>query len=543
MKNKTAKMMAIVLAMILMVSALAACSQGDGKNGGKTSTNTGTTVEGDQTKETAPPLEPVELNFMLWGDKPAGMDEVLAEFEKRTKDTLNMKINISWTPLSDFSNKVKLKLSAGEEVDAVFDAPWATMINNINQELYQELDTYFLNDKYPGLKAAFGEEYVSNNRFNGKLYGIPFTQGYKEIYGYFVRKDLREKYGMGKIESLQELEQYFDNVLKNEKGIIPLADDGNALRWNYGLVDENDYFYAKTNMYTTTLTGGLSALCKLSDDKKSCLSLDLPGDQEGPYPGIPYDFVELSSRWKSNGYFEKDLLTQQNAASMFAAGKSAALAHGISQFSTLNEQLAKAVSGAQLEFFASSDSQRALQPGAMKTDFKAFNFISIPVTSKKADSVMKFFDWMFADKANHDLFERGIEGVDWIAEGDALFKYPESGPRYVFPGYEMTWNPNSIRNLAGMDEQVYQILDYSMNVDSYYQTPLAGFTFNSEPVKSEIAKVTPVMDQIGQVYASGAIEDAFVKAHELNGKAVKLGLNKIREEALKQINAYLTEQK
>jgi len=527
--------------MILTATLLAACSaNGGNKETPQAGAATGSaSAEASGSASVAPAPDPVELNFMLWGDKPAGMDEVLAEFERRTKDTLNMKINISWTPLSDFSNKVKLKLSAGEEVDAVFDAPWATMINNINQELYQELDGYFLNGEYPGLKQAFGEQYVSNNKFNGKLYGIPFTQGYKEIYGFFIRKDLREKYGLAAISNLNELEQYYDRVLSDEQGVVPVADDGNALRWNYGLTDENDYFYAKSNIYTTVLTGGLSATCQLSEDSKSCVSLELPGDREEPYPGIPYDFVELSNRWKSKGYFEKDLLTQQNAASMFVAGKAASLAHGISQFSTLNDQLAKAVPGAQLEFFPAGDSQRALQPGAMKTDFKAFNFISIPVTSKKADSVMKFFDWLFADKANHDLFERGIEGVDWIAEGDSLYKYPDSGPRYVFPGYEMTWNPNRIRNLSGMDDEVYRILDYSMNVDSYYQTPLAGFTFDSEPVKSEIAKVTPVMDQMGKVYSSGSISDPYAKAHELNQKAVKLGLDKIREEALKQINAYL----
>jgi len=536
--RKTAMMWMLVAGLLL----LSACSSGNDKEiGGTVSEPQGS--DNGKGEASAPAPDPVELNFMLWGDKPAGMEDVLAEFEKRTKDELNMKINISWTPMSDFFNKVKLKLSAGEEVDAVFDAPWATMINNINQELYKDLDSYFLNDSYPGLKAAFGEEYVTNNRFNGKLYGIPFTQGFKEINGFFIRKDLREKYGMEKIANLSDLEQYFAHVLKEEKGVTPLADDGNALRWNYGLSDENDFFYAKNKEFGTTLTGGLFATCHLSEDSKSCVSLEMPGDKEGPTPGVPYDTSEISSKWKKSGYFEKDLLTQQNAASMFVAGKAASLAHGISQFSTLNDQLAKAVPGAKLEFFPSSDSQRALQPGAMKTDFKASNFISIPVTSNKADAVMKFFDWLFRDKVNHDLFERGIEGVDWIAEGDALYKYPDSGPRYLFPGYQMTWNPNLIRNLAGMDDEIYQLLDYSMNVDSYYQTPLAGFTFDSGPVKSEIAKVTPVMDQMGQIYSSGAAEDPYAKAHELNRKAAKLGLEKIREEALKQLNAYLSSAK
>ena len=46
-------------------------------------------------------------------------------------------------------------MTAGEEVDAAFDAPWGSFNQNVSLGYYQELDKYFNNDEYPGLKKAF----------------------------------------------------------------------------------------------------------------------------------------------------------------------------------------------------------------------------------------------------------------------------------------------------------------------------------------------------------------------------------------------------
>ena len=67
---------------------------------------------------------------MLFGDKPIEMDKVLAEFENRTKDTLNTKLDIEFNPFADHKQKLNLKMTAGEEVDAAFDAPWGSLNQN-----------------------------------------------------------------------------------------------------------------------------------------------------------------------------------------------------------------------------------------------------------------------------------------------------------------------------------------------------------------------------------------------------------------------------
>ena len=63
-----------------------------------------------------------------------------------------------------------------------------------------------------------------------------------------------------------------------------------------------------------------------------------------------------------------------------------------------------------------------MKPGAIRTDFRANNSVVIPASSKNIDRTMKFLDWLYSSKDNHDLFELGIEGEHWIKDGDNGYK-------------------------------------------------------------------------------------------------------------------------
>ena len=86
------------------------------------------------------------------------MDKVLAEFENRTKDTLNTKLDIEFAG-SELTQKLGLKMAVGEEVDLSFDyLGIGTLYQNIARGYYQPLEKYFNNDAYPGFKKAFPPE-------------------------------------------------------------------------------------------------------------------------------------------------------------------------------------------------------------------------------------------------------------------------------------------------------------------------------------------------------------------------------------------------
>ena len=82
-------------------------------------------------------------------------------------------------------------------------------------------------------------------------------------------------------------------------------------------------------------------------------------------------------------------------------------------------------------FLYQSQDVRDMKPGALRTDFRSNNSVVIPVSSKNADRTMKFLDWLFSSKDNHDLFELGIEGEHWIKDGDNGYKTTDKSNNYI----------------------------------------------------------------------------------------------------------------
>ncbi|WP_372661875.1 hypothetical protein [Cohnella sp.] len=87
--------------------------------------------------------------------KPIEMNKVLAEFKKRTMDSLNTKLAIEWAG-SELKQNLGLKMAAGEELDLTFDyLGTGSFYQNIAWGYYQPIEKYFNNDIYPGLMKAF----------------------------------------------------------------------------------------------------------------------------------------------------------------------------------------------------------------------------------------------------------------------------------------------------------------------------------------------------------------------------------------------------
>ena len=135
----------LILAATLVLSAAAACSNQDNSgadtSAGTTATSTASAPASASTGSesqspaqpeasaavSAPKEDPVNLVFLFladWGGKPNRMDEVLAEFHRQAGDELNVTIDFLW--LNDYFTALQMKLAAGEQIDSCFDAPWAS---------------------------------------------------------------------------------------------------------------------------------------------------------------------------------------------------------------------------------------------------------------------------------------------------------------------------------------------------------------------------------------------------------------------------------
>lgn len=152
---------------------------------------------------------------------------------------------------------------------------------------------------------------------------------------------------------------------------------------------------------------------------------------------------------------------------------------------------------------------------------------------------MKFLDWLFSTQENHDLFELGIEGEHWTKDGDTGFKPTDKASNYQFQGYELTWNPALSRVNTDQDPEVLKYIEYAKDINSYYQIPLSGFIFDTTPVATELGKINPKIGQTSDILMTGMEPDWKEFAEKANKEWRDLGLETVRAEVIKQVQAYL----
>jgi putative aldouronate transport system substrate-binding protein len=492
--------------------------------------------------------EATTLKVFFSGDLKK-IDEVVDEFEKNTKETLNLNLDITTASSADYKEKLRMMMTAGEEMDMVFDAPWANMNTLINQGGYAELDSYFNNDEYPGLKKAFSKDFLEANKVNGHIYGVPITQTFIDLPGFFIRKDIREKYGIPQIKNDEELIKFFETVLENEETMAPVG-----IRQNRGFQNFlNDYdrmplVNSNINYMIISGTGAFPMEAAIDTDTNKLISITTLGDSEKNFASLPAPYnkdlrLERYLKYEEiNKYAQNDSIVEKDNRALFAAGKVASAEGEISGLASMQDKI-KALGG-DVEFYPYLKSHREMVKGGIETDYKAWNFLCIPATSEKIDESMKFLDWIFSSQENNDLFTFGIEGKHWEAVGDSEWRLPEgvnANDNYSFPGYELTWNPNYIRIPADLDSTSKKYISYQNDLESYTKrkNPLAGYTFNNQSIKTELAQVQAVGDKYYVPFQHGVVKNVEEDVKKYYKEAQDAGLEKVREEVRKQIEEFL----
>lgn len=530
MKRKFIKNITLAIMLVTTTAGLMGCSA---KNSEATSASGKT--------------EPGEIKFFIraTSDQAKNYQPVFDEFEKKTKDTLNTKVSVTVIAAADYKTQMQLKVASQEDMDLVFDGGFLNLNTFATQGVYQDLSKYFNNDAYPGLKKAFSQDYLNANKIFNKLIAVPITNTFIDMNGFYYRKDLAKKYGLKDITTYNDLEAYWKALQENEKGMTPLGAKG-ALGRNF----QDETRARDGHIYQISgVPGGVEV--GVSSDGKKVLAVTAQSEPASAFANYPspwnkpdtqnYDMVK-----KYVNYINKDSMVTKEIDPLFLAGKVGTIEGTINSFATFQNQLTKNVPGSELGFWLSNDDQRNAKEHAILTDYKAWNFLCVPVNSKKADRTMKFLDWVFSSQENNDLFTYGIEGKNWDKVGDKAWKLPagvDPSNNYAFPGFELTWNPNYTKMSDGMPADVQKQFQYEYNASSFTKSFLAGFTFDQTNVKSEIAKLTEVDSKYNPQLAVGQVDSVSATLAKKLEDQKAAGLDKVKEEVKKQVQTFLDSNK
>ena len=558
MTQKLLKPLAMLVVLAMVLGAFAACATPAQTTAPAPANTTAATQAPEKTAEpTKAAPEAATLEFIAPSPVTSvnGFDKVLEKFYEQTKGTLNVKINYTFTGFDNIGQKVSLKLSAGEQVDCAFTAQWTnpTIMQMVSKDMLVNLDKYFTDPtNYPGLNKAFTQDYLHNNSFadaKGEyhVYGIPFGHSFTAGTVVYYRKDLAKKHGVETIASYEDLTKFFDAVLANEPGMVPFTFLGS----NDFLCDQLPAYVNKpvTGKHNTVLINN-SINVAIKEDGTAYASKTFVGALDPDYKALmnpedaardPLQGYKMAREWYEKGYIEKDNLNQKDHEGQFMAGKAASYSRGLDTYSFVKNRLESSIPGSELGYWVIQPGIRFNQDKAEGSDFKVWNFASLPVTSKYNDRVMGFFDWLYSDMANHDLFELGIENEHWIADGADKYKLPDGqdpATAYNFPGYILTWNPTMQRFDSLMPDEVVTIMKKLGDTNYYYKSPIAGFSFVTDPVKTEVAKLNDLAS-LRRAVGNGVVADIEGELQKIQQQYDQAGYQAVTAEAVKQLNEFL----
>ncbi|MDQ0900983.1 ABC transporter substrate-binding protein [Paenibacillus sp. V4I7] len=510
--SKVGRMM---LASVFALSLLAGCSS-DGGTKPVESPKASTDVKQEPAK-----LEPANLKMVLLGDKPkgTGLDTVLQELNKKIKTDLNATLTIEYLPWSDWTQKYSLLLSSGEPIDLMYTSLWAYYVQEATKGAFVEVTEDILKKYMPLTWATQDKVSFEQTKLNGKMYFVTKnTAAYTGEQAVVIRGDLREKHGIPPLQSIADLEKYFDAVVKNEKGIFPYAaaTDNDGFR---GLIQDQ-----ANKIIPATSAGDFSyTYTKTPKMEDMIYTWDSPA-----YVA----FAKKMKDWANKGYWSRNALSNKTLpGTAFENGTSASHIHNIGTVNNSAAKVAKEHPEWKPEIYdLTPDSIKRL--GLYTNDGMA-----VPASSKNKERAFMLLDKMKNDRSYFDLFQYGIQGKHWEPVGDKGWKSGPEGDQYIAGG---AWGFGN-KELKRTKEGAYPVeAEFEKKWNPVLVHPATEtFVFDESNIKNEMAALTTVRTKYKAMLSLGMAEDVDKTISEFKDQAKKAGLDKIEAEFRKQMQAFL----
>ena len=530
MKN-VKKLTALLLAGIMSVSMLAGCG------GEKEKTQAGSIAAGTEGAASAEAgltyngqdvSEPVELVMYYIGDKTEDEDLVLAEINKILKEKINATLVLKNMSFSDYSTKYALTIAGGENFDLIYTSTWAYYQSEANKGAFAEVTEQVLNDYMPLHKENQAEASWGQAKIGGKVYFVPCNMANVSANAILIRGDLREKYGLDRLETEEDLEEYYTAVSNDPDSQVTYAYDAsqnNDTSKAILLQAKNDWGRmegALVNYVSYQYTDDFSA-----DDL-----FWMYGTEEY------LEYAKLMKKWADSGFWSKSAIANStDVKEAFLNGTSASYTQNLGSVGAVaseNEESHPEWKPEVYDLFPSAHRFYAAYTG---------DGVAVLANSQNQARAFMALDLMKFDPDLYYLIRHGIKGVHYDVTDDGMWK----------PGPDMSKNNYGNGFSWGFKNSMYDMTREGTFKDQYeigevwkakaIEGPTTAFSFDDSNVKNELANLQSVYTQYAPLLDLGLVDDVEKTLADFNKQAEAAGLQKILDEAKAQVAAFLENSK
>jgi putative aldouronate transport system substrate-binding protein len=458
------------------------------------------------------------LTFLAPGSPPTEWSKVLTAVNKKLQtDNTGLALNIEWISWANYVNTILLKMTANDKFDALLTAVWAHRDQFISDQTIMPLDKYL--GQAPNLRATIPDLMWNANKVNGQTYVIPMTFSLdSSLYGFVLRKDLRVKYGLPPLKTMDDLEKFLYKVKANEPNMVP-----------YGFHKDDT---AKT--FSTYDWENAPGIYHSVDAATSYITIDRQNPKVVPYwerQGYQ-DALKRTRRYVQDGIISQNSLnlSDSDMLGLFSQGKFAVAPSPTD--GTVTPPTPVQAPGAELEVLFPYTQPH---PKPLNT-FIAANLIAIHSTSPHPDKVVALMDWL-SIKENHDLLEYGVPNTDWKAIGNTSYR---STSQYNFAansGYVISWRPTLERVSNSMLPDAKTWFEFASDANNFTADPYGPFVFDTTSVNTQISQLNAIVTQY-QIPLEHGIVDPDQGLTQMKQAFKQAGYDQILAEVQKQVTAF-----
>lgn len=509
MPRKT-KAVTLLLSVVLILSLLLSACAKSNDAGGSSEPAAGGSAAPSSSGGNASNEKELELTLAFIGlgnMKEVGL--VQEEISKITKAKINATVKLMPIDIGAWVQQVNLLLAGNEPLDLLVTSSFFNFSSQVAKGQLLPMDE--LVAKWaPTLQDTMEPAIYNSTKVGGKMYGVPSIRDTAADHGIAARKDLMDKYGItfDNVKTYADLDPIFQKIKDNEPGVYPLVQRSQAL-----------------TVAAEIVRGRIDAL----GDTPGVLIIE---NQDlkvvNLYETQMYkDALQQARKWYKAGYIMPDAATtQEGNNSLIKAGK------GFSYLTNMKPGFAaqeSTVNGREMV-------TASFVPPISTSDSGTGFMMSIPKNTQDPDRAAQLLNLLYTDKDIANLIANGVEGKHYVDAGNGQIKAPEGGSNYVFNQWQV--GNNSLAKVwQGTAPDIWEQTK-EFNKKSTFSKAL-GFSFDSTPVKNEVAAVVNVNNQYKAGLESGTLDPS--KLDEFVTKLKAAGMDKIIAEKQKQLDAWAKE--
>ncbi len=465
----------------------------------------------------------VHLKWLMIGPgKQKDSDMVWDEFNKKLSEKLpGVSVEFDIIQPAEYAEKWQLMMAASENIDIAWNGYLVPWVEQIKKGAILDI-TDQLNEYAPDLLKEIPDYIWEVNSYEGRRYIVPNRQAatemrrglktHKENSDIYLDKEQLQNVFFNSTTATQEcydeLEKYLETLKKNgklNKGASPNLLEFIRLKGYVGLVG--------------TLAGTL-----IEDDELKAVNLAEVDSQL-----LMYD---VARDWFEKGYIRADILGLQNRGG--DEGKKDGYDLWMHQYYDWQAEADSKKYGFPIDVI-DLDNYSVL--GAQTSTASV-----IPRTCSDVETSVKLLDLVNTKKGAelYNLLVYGIEGnhYDVLENGKIETKgyvsQATSDNDYGLYKWVVGNTFNSHLTTTDIDNY-YEVIE---KIDSEAVIPsAAGFVFDSDPVKIEIAQCNAVITEYADL-STGAVSNHKAKVAERSEKLKKAGIDKIVEELQRQLDEW-----